>query len=151
MSMELREVKEANELAIIDELMNGQVKMYCSLKNDGTRKDKAKVYNALAREDERLSDHINEVLEIVDVVVHPITIADEETGEPINTLRTVLIDKDGKNYVAVSGGIASALSRVISIVGSPEDGSWREEPLKMKIKQVKTRNGNNKVNTIELV
>lgn len=151
MSMELREVKEANELAIIDELMNGQVKMYCSLKNDGTRKDKANVYNALAREDERLSDHINEVLEIVDVVVHPITIADEETGEPINTLRTVLIDKDGKNYVAVSGGIASALSRVISIVGSPEDGSWREEPLKMKIKQVKTRNGNNKVNTIELV
>lgn len=151
MSMEIREVKEANELAIIDELMNGQVKMYCSLKNDGTRKDKANVYNALAREDERLSDHINEVLEIVDVVVHPITIADEETGEPINTLRTVLIDKDGKNYVAVSGGIASALSRVISIVGSPEDGSWREEPLKMKIKQVKTRNGNNKVNTIELV
>ena len=128
---------------------NGQ--FYCSIKNDNTRKSQIAIYNAINGADEQVADHINEVLEIVNVVAHPVTLTDEETGEIITALRTVLIDKNGKGYVAVSGGIANAVSRIMSIIGEPTNGAWEKEPVKMKIKQVKTRNGNNKVNTIELV
>ena len=138
-------------LSILDQFKNPDGQFYCSIKNDGTRKAQVAIYNAINSADESVSDHINEVLEIVNIVAHPVTLNDEETGEIVEALRTVLIDKNGKAYVAVSGGIANALSRIMSIVGEPTNGAWEKEPVKMKIKQVKTRNGNNKVNTIELI
>ena len=142
---------QRNDLATVDMLAqhtdpNGQ--FFCSIKDDGTRKSKVAIFNAVNGADESLGDHIGEVLEVVDVVAHPVTMTDDETGEIISALRTVLITKHGKTYTAVSQGITNALARVFSIVGMP---SWKDEPVKMKIKQLKTRNGNNKVNTIELV
>ena len=136
---------------LVEELKNPNGKFYCSITNDGTRKSAVAIYNAINSADESIADHIGEVLEIVDVVAHPVSIADEETGEIIDCLRTVLIDKHGKSYTATSQGITNSLARVFSLIGMPDDGSWKNEPVKMKIKQVKTRNGNNKVNTIELV
>ena len=124
---------------------------YCSIKDDGKRATKVAIYNAISVSDEQLADHINEVLEIVNVVAHPVSLVDENTGEVITALRTVLIDKSGKAYNAVSGGIANAVSRIMAIVGTPEDGAWEKEPVKVKVKQVKTRNGVNKVNTLELI
>lgn len=139
------------QLDLINELKNPNASFYCSIVNDGTRKAKIDIFNAINGADESLGDHIGEVLEIVNVVAHPVTLVDEETGETVECLRTVLIDKKGVSYTAVSQGITSALSRIFSIIGSPDDNAWVNEPVKMKIKQVKTRNGNNKVNTIELV
>ena len=136
---------------LVEELKNPNGKFYCSITNDGTRKSQIAIYNAINSADESLSDHIGEVLEIVDVVAHPVQIADEITGEIVDCLRTVLMDKNGKSYTATSQGITNSLARVFSLVGMPDDGAWQKEPVKMKIKQVKTRNGNNKVNTIELV
>ena len=138
-------------VSLLEQFKDPEGQFYCSIKNDGTRKSQVAIYNAINGADESLADHINEVLEVVNVVAHPVTLTDEETGEIVECLRTVLITKDGKGYVAVSGGIANALSRIMSIVGEPTNGAWEKEPVKMKIKQVKTRNGNNKVNTIELV
>lgn len=133
---------------MIEQLTSPNDQFYCSIKDDGTRKSKVAIFNAINSADESLGDHIGEVLEVVDVVAHPVTLTDENTGEIITALRTVLVTKNGKSYTAVSQGITNALSRVFSIVGMP---SWTEEPVKMKVKQIKTRNGNNKVNTIELV
>lgn len=135
-------------VALMDSLKNPMGQFFCSIEDDGTRASKAKIFNAVNSADANIADFIGEVLEIVDVVAHPVELADEETGEIVQALRTVLIDVNGTSYAAVSQGITSALSKVFSIVGPP---SWKEEPVKMKIKQVKTRNGNNKVNTIELV
>lgn len=140
-----------NDLAtteMLEQLTNPNGQFFCSLKDDGTRKSKIAIFNAINGADEALGDHIGEVLEVTDVVAHPVTLTDEDTGEIINALRTVLITKDGKTYTAVSQGVTNALARVFSIVGMP---SWKDEPVKMKVKQIKTRNGNNKVNTIELV
>ena len=148
------EVALTNDVATVDlieELKNPNGAFYCSITNDGTRKSAIAIYNAINGADESIADHIGETLEIVNVVAHPITLPDEETGEIINCLRTVLLDKNGKSYTAVSQGITSALSRIFSLVGTPDNGAWEKEPVKMKIKQVKTRNGQNKVNTIELV
>ena len=140
-----------NDIASVDlveQLKNPTGQFFCSIADDGTRKSKIAIYNAINSADENLADHIGEVIEVVDVVAHPVTLADEQTGEIVEALRTVLVAKDGKTYTAVSQGITNSLQRVFSIVGMP---SWKDEPVKMKIKQVKTRNGNNKVNTIELV
>ena len=136
---------------LVEQLKNPNGQFYCSIKDDGTRKTKVAIFNAVNGADESIADHIGEVLEVVNVVAHPVQLADEVTGEVVNALRTVLIDKNGKTYTAVSQGITSALSKIFSIVGTPEDAAWEKEPVKMKIRQVKTRNGNNKVNTIELV
>lgn len=136
---------------MMEQLMSGEIQFYSSMQDDGTRKSKVDIYNAISREDKKIGDCINEVLNIVDVVAHPITLVDEETGEVINTIRTILIDDKGVNYVGVSGGITNALSRIFAIIGRPDNGAWKDEPVKMKIKQIATRNGNNKVNTIELV
>lgn len=133
---------------LVEQLKNPNGKFYCSIKDDGKRASKVAIYNAINSADESLADHIGEVLEIVDVVAHPVSLTDEETGEIFESLRTVLIDKNGKSYTAVSEGITNSLSRIFSIVGEP---TWKDDPVKMKIKQIKTRNGNNKVNTIELV
>lgn len=136
---------------LIEDLKNPDSKFYCSIANDGTRKSQIAIYNAINSADEQVADHIGEVLEVVNVIAHPVEIPDEETGEIVECLRTVLITKDGKSYTATSQGIANSLSRIFSLVGMPDNGAWVKEPVKMKIKQVKTRNGNNKVNTIELV
>jgi hypothetical protein len=148
------EIMVAQDIASVDlveQLKNPNGQFYCSIKDDGSRKTKIAIFNAVNGADESIADHIGEVIEVINVVAHPVQLADEVTGEVVNALRTVLIDKNGKSYTAVSQGITSALSKIFSIVGTPENGAWEKEPVKMKIRQVKTRNGNNKVNTIELV
>lgn len=136
---------------LLDQLKNPNGQIYCSMKNDGTRKSAVKIYNAISSAEKNIADMINMTLDIVNVVAHPITLTDEVTGETVTALRTVLVDKDGVGYAAVSGGIANSLSRIFSIVGMPDNNAWEKEPVKMKIKQVKTRDGVNSVLTIELV
>lgn len=133
---------------LLESLTNSQNALFCTIKDDGTRESKKKIYNAISNVTAAIGDVIGETLEVTNVIAHPITIVDEQSGEVIDALRTVLITKDGKAYDGVSQGITNALSRIFSIMGMPP---WDDEPVKMKIKQVKTRNGNNKVNTIELV
>ena len=145
---EMMVMQDVASVDLVEQLKNPTGSFFCSIKDDGSRKSKVAIYNAVNGADESIADHIGEVLEVVDVVAYPVTITDEETGEIMEALRTVLVTKDGKAYTAVSQGITNSLSRIFSIVGMP---SWKDEPVKMKIKQVKTRNGNNKVNTIELV
>lgn len=133
---------------IMESLKNPTTNFLCTIEDDGTRKSKVAIYNAINSSDTALNDMVGKPLEIVDVVAHPITITDEETGEIIETVRTVLIDKNGKCYHAVSAGILNSLQKIFSIIGMP---SWKDEPVKMEVKQVKTRNGNNKVNTLVLL
>ena len=149
-----QEVVLAQDIArvdLVEQLKNPNGQFYCSIKDDGSRATKVAIFNAVNGADEQIADHIGEVIEVVNVVAHPVELQDEVTGEVVSALRTVLIDKNGKSYTAVSQGITSALSKIFSIIGTPENGAWETEPVKMKIRQVKTRNGNNKVNTIELV
>lgn len=139
-----------NDLATVDlleNLKNPSSSYYCSIIDDDTRASKIKIYNAVSTAGEQLLDHINEVLEIVDVAAHPVRLPDQNTGEIKDLLRTVLIAKDGTTYQAVSGGVVSSLQAIYAIVGAP---SWIEEPLKIKVKQETTSN-KFKVTTLELV
>lgn len=134
-------------LSIADFHAPQEQQIFTTVKGDD-RKAKVKVYNAISAPDKKIAECIGEVIEIKDFVVHPVTLLDENTGELVNMLRTVIISADGTSYEAVSIGVANSLQRLISFVGEPS--TW-EEPLFVKIKQKKTRNGDNKVTLLEIV
>ena len=136
---------------LVQQLNDPGSNFYCSIKDDGTRKSKVAIYNAVNNAQESLNDHIGEVLEIINIVAFPVELTDEETGEMVQCLQTVFVAKDGTTYKATSQGITNSLVRIFSIVGKPDGGAWENDPVKLKVRQVKTRNGNNKVNIIELV
>ena len=142
---ELSAVDTPTETAV-SMFTNASNEMYCSVKDDGSRASKIKIYNAIQSTSKRLADCLGDVIEIKDVIAHPITVVDDN-GEVLTTLRTILIDKDGNTYESVSIGINNSISRIIALFGQP---TW-EEPIKVKVKQQGTRNGNNKINYLELV
>ena len=154
MNNEMIEVIDTNDLApvsLIEDFKNPTTNFYSSMKLDGTRESKKAIFNALNNPEKKLSDCINMEIEMVDLIVEQIEIVDEYTGEKMNVLRTIIIDKNGVSYTAVSGGISRSLTQIIAIVGSPVGGAWHKEPVKVVVKQKQTRNGNNKVNTLEMV
>lgn len=68
---------------------------------------------------EAISDHIGETLEIQDVLVHGVDLADTETGEIITQARVVLFAPNGASYQCVSGGVVKALRYLASLYGKP--------------------------------
>lgn len=131
---------------MVDMLTNPEGSFFCSIKDDGSRESKIAIYNAINNKGDSLDDHKGEVLEITDVAAHPVSLVDENTGEVVDALRMVVIDKEGKNYDAVSQGIASSFQKIFAIVGPAPFNP----PLKIKVVEQKTRKGF-KTNTIELV
>ena len=156
MSKENKELTSVNrqDLASADMmelLTNVDNNFYCSMSDDGTRKSKIKIYNAINNAEKSLNDMIGKRLDIVDVVAYPVEIVDDESGEIVKTVRTVLIDKNGVGYSAVSAGVTNSLNKIFGIIGTPEGGAWHTEPVAMEVRQIKTRNGQNKVNTLWLI
>ena len=130
--------EDVAEVGMLDDLKNPTTSFFCSIENDGTRASKVAIYNALNSDGESLIDHVGEVLEITDVAAHNVKLMDKETGEITDTLRTVLVSKDGTTYSCVSSGVIESLKKVFAIVGAP---SWKDEPVKMVPTEIKTRNG----------
>ena len=133
----------------IGQLMNAgaSADLYCSIKAD-TFESKASVYNAINAPDKKLSECINMIINVSDVVAHEVTLIDNETGEVTKALRTILVDTNGVTYQAVSVGVANSLQRIFSIFGEP--ATWKN-PLKVKPVQKTTNNGTNKVTLLEVV
>jgi len=119
-----------------------------------TKVDKISIYNALNNPDENVADNINMKIELVDVLLEQIEMLNDEddgievvseTGEIVEeepettvAVRTVLIDKDGKSYQAVSKGVYNSIKQIINIFGEPS--TW-EDPLTVEVKQVKVKRG----------
>lgn len=120
--------------------------MICTIKAE-TMQEKKHLYNALQNATGRMDDILNIPFDLKDVIIHPVQIVDNKTGEVEDVLRTVLIDKDGSSYEGVTMGILTSLKRIFDIFGRPE--TW-EEPLTVKLVKRDTKNGN-KMTTIELV
>lgn len=134
---EIISMQDANVTMSVENLQNPNGNFYCSIVDDGSRQAKVATYNALSGEGTPLSDVIGATLEIVDVVAHEIILRDDEKGD-IKSVRVVLIAKDGNLYTAVSEGVMSSLQRIFNIVGMP---SWKDEPLAIVPRLVKTRRG----------
>ena len=68
-SKEMAVMADMAKVDLIENLKHPDSNLFCSLQDDGTRKSKIAIYNAINNADERLSEHIGETLEIIDVVL----------------------------------------------------------------------------------
>lgn len=117
-----------NAISVASDLTS-QSSFYCSFKPE-TNEDKAKLYNMMNDVDERLSDHVNNALEIKDVFVEPVSLTRED-GTVAVCPRVVLMDVNGITYGCVSMGVYNALKKLIAVYGEP---TW--DGLKIVPKQI---------------
>lgn len=130
---------EDNELNIFEQ--GAQKPAYCSIVAESFE-DKAKIFNAMSSPDERLRNHINEIIKIRDVYCEIVACTNKKTGETSEAPRIVLIDTEGKSYQCVSTGIFNSLKRLFTVFGMP---TW-ENGVPCKVKQVS--NGERQILTL---
>lgn len=123
--------------SMVDTLKNPTSVFFSSIENDGTRETQIKIYNAVSGEGENVSDHLKEVIEVENIVAHPVQMVDEKTGEITDALRIVLVSPDGTTYSSVATGVLSSMQKIMGIIGS---APWTPA-LKIMPVEVKTRNG----------
>lgn len=134
---------EVDGICLIADLTNAQM-TYCSL-DASDLKAKQTLYNATNSTQERIGDHINEVITVKHIYVEAVQCTDTETGELKWCPRIVLINEKGIGYQAVSTGVYTSIKKLIQIFGEPQ--TW-EAPIKLKVKQL-TR-GEFKILTLEI-
>lgn len=132
-----------NELSLVNVNTN---ETYMSF-NATTQDEKIKLYNAINVPDYKLSDFINKTLILRDVIIMGVEINREVNPFDKNDLdsidekrkanRVILIDMEGKSYVATSDGISNAVRTLMNVFGTLhfEDG------LSVIVKQVNVKRG----------
>ena len=110
--------------------------------NQGDRAAAARVFNALNNPSEKVSNHINEVIEVRDYLIEMVEMEKQDaygngTGEYEVVPRVVLISPDGTAYQAVSRGMANCLRNLIGCVGN---APW-EPAISLKVKQISVGRG----------
>lgn len=91
--------------------------IYCSMQAE-TQADRLAIYNAVSNS-ESLDDMVGKVIAITDVVIQPVEITDNATGEVRDMNRIVLICEDGKAYGCTSSGVETSIKNLFGIVGMP--------------------------------
>jgi len=99
---------------------------------------KSLLVKCLTGKDQSGDEVINTELAIRDVVVHPVSFTDDETGELVEGLRCVLVTMDHKVIAFVSQGIYKSLC-VLSDPAMYGPPPW-PQGLRVKLIQVQTRN-----------
>lgn len=102
-----------------------------------TFEGKIKLYSAL-QNSEKLSDHLNEPLHMVNAVALSVQVTDEQTGEAFNSVRVIIVTDDDKAYAATSPTLLAGLNTMFGIFGTPN--TW-EKPLSIKVVERRSRRG----------
>ena len=120
--------------------------MFCSFTPE-TDDDRAVLYNAMNAPDVKIADHIGQEINVRDIIVEPVEIVDDKTGEIRTSPRVILIDTDGRSYSATSYGIYNALRRLCDkkLFGLP---TWPNGVL-VRVKQI--ARGANRIFTLDVV
>lgn len=118
--------------------------------NSNDRATSVKIFNAMNNPSERVSSHINEIIEIENYLIEMTEIEDTDSyGNGLGSYsivpRVVLVSPDGTAYQAVSYGIANAVRNIVTVCG---DAPWAPA-VQLKIKQVPTKRGS--MLTVEMV
>jgi hypothetical protein len=109
---------------------------YCSIKGE-SREARVAVYNAINSPDHKLSDFIGKRIVVTDLCIERVENPNKETGEMEANARVVLIDQNGESYTCVSGGIYSAVKKLVTVFGEP---TW-EPALPVEVQNISTKNG----------
>lgn len=102
-----------------------------------TREGKIKLYSALQNA-EKLDEHLNEPLSMVNAIAQAVQVTDDQTGEISNTVRVIIVTADNKAYSATSPTLAAGLNTMFGIFGTPD--KWTE-PLNIKVVERRSRRG----------
>ena len=126
-----------NEITLYNAVENELGQPYCSMQVT-YEKSASMLFKAMNQPDDSLGDHINETIDVTNIFIQPVSMANQETGEVNVVPRIVLFDVEGKTYVTVSRGIYNALKNMCAIVGTPE--TWKA-PVTIKVgqRQIKER------------
>lgn len=126
-----------NEITLYNAVENEMGQPYCSMQVTD-EKTASMLFKAMNQPDDSLGDHINETIDVTNIFIQPVPMANQETGEVNVVPRIVLFDVEGKTYVTVSRGIYNALKNMCAIVGTPE--TWKA-PVTIKVgqRQIKER------------
>lgn len=108
---------------------------YCSVKTE-TEEDKIKLLNALENCDFLLNDIAPREIIVKDVLVQQYE--KDVEGEKKTKYRTILFDTEGKTYVTTSNFFFYALSKIFSVMGTPDKWS---KPYTFEVYKKDVQNG----------
>lgn len=126
---------ESEAQSLVSGINNASSEIFCSFKVESMQ-DKIKLYNATNSEGVSLKQSINKKIKIVDVVVIPMTVKNEDGTESI-VPRTTLIADDGTQYTAGSWGVYNSIKKINAIFGNLHF----DEPITIVPIDVKTKSG----------
>lgn len=109
---------ENNELSTITndapEFSRG---MFCSIHAE-TQADRLDIYEAVSNS-LPLDDMVGKVVEVENVIIQPVEMTDNATGEQTVRNRIVLITPKGDAYGCTSTGVETSMKNLFAIVGCP--------------------------------
>lgn len=111
-------------------------KAYSSFVADDFEQKKL-LFKAINSNGTPLSKIINKVINIVDVVIFPSLIRDEETGEVREMPRVCIIDDAGEIYTTASTGVYTSILKLKMIFGDLHF----ENGLQVMVSQIETKKG----------
>ena len=134
--MEEKRIAQVSESQqIVDGVVNAQSEIFCSFQVTDN-KDRMKLYNATSAEGETVKSCINKIIKMVDAVIMPVEVKNED-GTTALVPRVTMIDEKGKFYSATSWGVYNSLKKISAIFG----GLHFEEAISISPVEVKTKNG----------
>jgi hypothetical protein len=132
----MKGTKMENELSTITndapEFSRG---MYCSIHAE-TQEDRLDIYEAVSNS-LSLDDMVGKVVEVENVIIQPVEMTDNVTGEIMQRNRIVLITPKGDAYGCTSTGVETSMKNLFSIVGCPP---WNPA-IKFEVVKKQGRNG----------
>src|SRR5690625_913848 len=113
----------------------GEVGVYSTFKGEDF-KTRVQVAQALSAA-QPISDFLGETINLANVVVQAVDVADED-GTLNEAVRVILVDDKGKSYAALSDGLYRSLQNLFGVLGEPS--TW-PEPLPVRVVEEKSRKG----------
>lgn len=84
-----------------------------------------------------IDENINKVINLSNIIIQPVELTDEKSGEVNVAPRVVLLDADGTAYHGTSIGLLSSVRNIMATVGHP--AQW-PHPLAIVVTREKSRN-----------
>lgn len=113
---------------------SGQV---VSTVDTSTMEGKVRQFDAL-QDAQPVAHFLGKKIELVDIIMQSVEIADSQTGELNPAVRVILVDKDGQAYSSVSETIVKDVRTLLTVFGAPRE--WGG-PLVVKVEERQGRPG----------
>ena len=112
----------------IAQLQQGRQALFSTVKQD-TEAGRRNVLSAVM-DAAPLRDSLGSTIKLANVIVQPVEMTNEQTGEVTTQPRVILINDKGEAFVGISAPVFRDVRNVLDILGMPD--TW-EKPLAVKV------------------